>query len=49
MLPVPLQGGRIVFEVAADYSEAGRGWRDMLRLWVSEVIVLIIIFIFMSL
>ncbi|KAI3424745.1 hypothetical protein D9Q98_008134 [Chlorella vulgaris] len=28
------KGGRIIFEVAADYSESSKGWRDMLRLWV---------------
>ncbi|PSC76135.1 TPR and ankyrin repeat-containing 1-like isoform A [Micractinium conductrix] len=28
------RGGRIVFEVAADYSEASRSWRDMIRLLV---------------
>lgn len=29
------KGGRIIFEVALDYSEEKQGYRDMLRLWVS--------------
>ena len=26
--------GRIVFEVAADFSEAANTWKEMLRVWV---------------
>jgi hypothetical protein len=29
-----VQGGRIVFEVAAEYSERSHDWKDVLRLWV---------------
>lgn len=28
------KGGRIVFEVAVDYSQTARIWKDMIRLWV---------------
>lgn len=28
------KGGRIVFEVAVDYDQATKTWREMLRLWV---------------
>lgn len=34
MLQRRSKGGRIVFEVALDYSEQKQGYRDMLRLWV---------------
>ena len=29
------RGGRIVFEVAVDYSQTANTWKEMLRLWVS--------------
>lgn len=28
------KGGRIVFEVAVDYSQTAHIWKDMIRLWV---------------
>ena len=28
------KGGRIVFEVAVDYSQTAHVWKDMIRLWV---------------
>ena len=28
------KGGRIVFEVAVDYSQTACIWKDMIRLWV---------------
>jgi hypothetical protein len=28
------KAGRVVFEVAPDFSEAAGGWREMLRVWV---------------
>lgn len=28
------KGGRIVFEVAVDYSHISHSWTDMIRLWV---------------
>ena len=31
------RGGRIVFEVAADFDERSKTWKEMLRLWVSRV------------
>lgn len=27
------KGGRIVWEVAAEWSESSRCWREMLRIW----------------
>ena len=27
-------GGRIVFEVAVDYSQIAHTWKEMIRLWV---------------
>ena len=31
------KGGRIIFEVALDWSEEKQEYRDMLRLWVSRM------------
>jgi hypothetical protein len=32
------RAGRIVFEVAADWSELSKCWKEMLRLWVSSML-----------
>jgi hypothetical protein len=36
IIPTRSKGGRIIFEVALDWSEEKQGYRDMLRLWVSQ-------------
>ena len=37
------KGGRIVFEVAVDYSQTARIWKDMIRLWVCLSIACLLI------
>ena len=31
-----LRGARIIFEVAVDFHEASRSWKEMLRIWVRK-------------